>query len=94
MLSKSMRKYGTENILSQYVQRMGNNGTGATQSAETLQHAFFLVVDEVTVPSHARGDGQGRGNGQGGMRVLTDQQIWLCRLEACPRPCVVVRLRG
>ena len=36
-----MSKYATENVLSQYVQWVGNNGTGATQSTYKLQRAIF-----------------------------------------------------
>ena len=41
MLSESMSKYATENVLSQFVQRVGNNGIGATQSTYKLQRAIF-----------------------------------------------------
>ena len=68
MLSKSMRKYATENVLSQYVQWVGNNSTRATESTYELQRAIVLVVDKVTVPPSPRGwtGGGGLDKGRGG----------------------------
>ena len=37
--------------------KMGNNGTGATQSAYQLQRVIFVVVDKVTPPPTPGGMG-------------------------------------
>ena len=42
VLSESMSKYATENVLSQYVQWMGNNGSGAMHSTYQPQCAIFF----------------------------------------------------
>ena len=41
VLSKSIREYATENVLSQSVQWVGNNNTGATENTYKLQCAIF-----------------------------------------------------
>ena len=63
VLYKSISKYAAENVMSQHVQWVGNNGTGATQSTYKLQRVNFLVIDKVTVPPPPDPAGWTRGGG-------------------------------
>ena len=64
VLSKSMSKYATENVLSQYVQWVGNNSSGATQSNLKPQHTIFWWLTALPSPT-TRGCTKG-GSGAGG----------------------------